>query len=192
MKSLSISPGAILLFSAVYFFGGAEELAALLLSVLAHEAGHIAAIRLFGGRLHGLNVSASGLCIRYTGAGTVISELICALSGPAAGFVLAYAASHLGGTLMLETAGLSLVLSVYNLLPALPLDGGRALECILTALADPVCAGRVMSIIGFVTGTALIALGLYFMHELSGAAVFISGIIVLFAQTGIVKSLNML
>ena len=195
MKGLSISPGAVLLFSALYFFCGTEELAALLIAAITHELGHIAAIYLFGGNLHGLRISASGLCIDYSGTYSASGELTALLSGPAAGFVLAYAASHIGNangnTLLLKTAGFSLILSVYNLLPALPLDGGRALECLLNAMF-PGCSGTVLGVSGFVTGIALITIGLYLMHELTGAAVFLSGIIVLFAQTGIVKSLRML
>ena len=195
MRGLNISPGAVLLFSALYFFCGAEELAALLIAVITHELGHIAAIYLCGGRLHGLRISASGLCIDYSGTNSASGELTALLSGPAAGFVLAYAASRIGNangnTLLLKTAGFSLILSVYNLLPALPLDGGRALECLLNA-GNSGCSGTVLGVSGFVTGIALITIGLYLMHELTGAAVFLSGIIVLFAQTGIVKSLRML
>ena len=135
MKRVDISAGAILLLSVIYFFGGMTSLTALLLAVLVHELGHIAAIELCGGRVHGLKVSVSGLCINCSGAGGTLESVICLCAGPAGGFALAYAASYLGNLsqnlLLIKTAGFSLVLSVYNLLPALPLDGGH-----LSALPD--------------------------------------------------------
>ncbi|HCQ74784.1 MAG TPA: hypothetical protein DIT84_08265, partial [Clostridiales bacterium] len=121
MKRVDISAGAILLLSVIYFFGGMTSLAALLLAVIVHELGHIAAIALYGGRVHGLKVSISGLCIICSGAGGTIESIICLCAGPAAGFALAYAASYFGNLsqnlLLIKTAGFSLVLSVYNSLP---------------------------------------------------------------------------
>lgn len=99
--------------SVIYFFGGMTSLAALLLAVLIHELGHIAAIELCGGRVYGLKVSVSGLCINCSGAGGTLESVICLCAGPAAGFALAYAASYLGNLsqnlLLIKTAGFSLV-----------------------------------------------------------------------------------
>ena len=118
MKRVDISAGAILLLSVIYFFGGITSLAALLLAVLIHELGHIAAIELCGGRVHGLKVTLSGLCISCSGVMGTEKSVICLCAGPASGFALAYAASYLGNLsqnlLLIKTAGFSLVLSVYN------------------------------------------------------------------------------
>lgn len=196
MKRADISAGAILLLSVIYFFGGMTSLTALLLAVLVHELGHIAAIELCGGRVHGLKVSVSGLCINCSGAGGTLESVICLCAGPAAGFALAYAASYLGNLsqnlLLIKTAGFSLVLSVYNILPALPLDGGRALECIARFLGGTVFAQTLLEISGMLTGAALLFAGAYFIRHSFGAALLIAGVWVLTAQTGIVKNGAML
>lgn len=196
MNRLDISAGAIFLFSVIYFFGGVTSLAALLVSVLTHELGHIAMILLFGGKIQRLNISISGLCISYGGVLSAAESTLCLCAGPAAGFALAYAASYFGNLnqniLLIKTAGFSLVLSVYNLLPALPLDGGRALQCALESACGTRAAESVLEITGVLTGAALLFSGAYFIRQGFGAAFLIAGVWVLAAQTGIVKTKTML
>ena len=193
MKRTEISTGALLLFSIVFFFGGFSALAALFLSIAVHELGHISAIRLFGGRVQRLSVDVSGLCITFTGITEPTKEIITLLSGPLAGLAMAFAASYFGrstqNTVLLKTAGLSLVLSLYNLLPALPLDGGRVL---FSVIRNRKTAEKVLDFCGMSVGIILIVVGLYFLGSERGAAFLISGLWVLIAQTGIVKSFAMM
>ena len=196
MKRTEISTGALLLFSIVFFFGGFSALAALFLSIAVHELGHISAIRLFGGRVQRLSVDVSGLCITFTGMTEPTKEIITLLSGPLAGLALAFAASYFGrstqNTVLLKTAGLSLVLSLYNLLPALPLDGGRALERMTQCFFGAAAAKRLTDIGGVISGLGLCVLGLVFSGRMFGLALFGAGIVLLFAQTGLVKSFGMI
>ena len=196
MKRVDISAGAILLLSVIYFFGGMTSLAALTLAVLVHELGHIAAIVLSGGRVHRLKVTLSGLCISCSGVMGTEKSVICLCAGPASGFALAYAASYLGNLsqnlLLIKTAGFSLVLSVYNSLPALPLDGGRALECLAESLGGVGFANALLELTGMLMGAALLFSGAYFIRQSFGAALLIAGVLVLTSQTGIVKNGSML
>ena len=196
MKRVDISAGAILLLSVIYFFGGMTSLAALTLAVLVHELGHIAAIVLCGGRVHRLKVTLSGLCISCSGVMGTEKSVICLCAGPASGFALAYAASYLGNLsqnlLLIKTAGFSLVLSVYNSLPAVPLDGGRALECLAESLGGVGFANALLELTGMLMGAALLFSGAYFIRQSFGAALLIAGVWVLTAQTGIVKNGSML
>lgn len=196
MNKVDVSAGAVLLFSVIYFFGGVKSLAALMLAVFIHELGHIAAIALCGGRIHSLKVTLSGLCISCSGADGSLESVICLCAGPAAGFALAYAASYLGNLiqnlLLIKTAGFSLVLSVYNSLPALPLDGGRALERLAESLGGARISQTLLEFTGMLTGTALLFAGAYFIRRQFGAALLIAGVWVLTAQTGIVKNGSML
>ena len=196
MKRVDISAGAILLLSVIYFFGGMTSLVALTLAVLVHELGHIAAIVLCGGRVHRLKVTLSGLCISCSGVMGTEKSVICLCAGPASGFALAYAASYLGNLsqnlLLIKTAGFSLVLSVYNSLPALPLDGGRALECLAESLGGVGFANALLELTGMLMGAALLFSGAYFIRQSFGAALLIAGVLVLTSQTGIVKNGSML
>lgn len=196
LNRLDISAGAIFLFSAIYFFGGFTSLAALLIAVFVHELGHTAMILIFGGKIRRLNIGISGLCISYCGILRAAESAICLCAGPAMGFALALIASYFGNLyqniLLIKTAGFSFVLSVYNFLPALPLDGGRVLHCLLENAFDYDCAEKVLELTGLLTGAALLFSGTAFIRQSFGVALFIAGIWVLTAQTGIVKNKPML
>ena len=81
-RRFSLSPGAIFVLSFIYFFGGLSCLAAVILSVAVHEAGHAAAIRTLGGKVKGLRFDTSGLCMSGTGAYSTAGEVITLLAGP--------------------------------------------------------------------------------------------------------------
>ncbi len=196
MNRADISAGAILLLSVIYFFGGFSSLFALITAICIHEAGHVAAIRLCGGTVHKLRFGVSGLCMRYSGLNTAAAQLAALLAGPLFGLLLAYTASYFGNltqnTLLIKTAGFSLVLSAYNMLPALPLDGGRALQCVLSSVLGSKRADTVLDIFGVTTGAILLFSGAVYIRAQFGPALLIAGIWVLIAQTGIVKSLRVM
>lgn len=194
MKSkFNVSAGAILMLSALYFFGGMKSVCAVILAASVHELGHIIAIKMFGGKIRSLRFDASGLCMSYCGLDSAVKELVSLVTGPLFGLALAYAASYYGNTLsnnlLRETAGISMMFSVFNLLPALPLDGGRALFCMINGRHR---AENVLDKSGMITGLLLVFSGLYFLGNEKGAALLISGCLVLIAQTGIVKNFRML
>lgn len=195
MNRMDISAGALLVLSVIYFFGGIYSLISLLLAIAVHELGHITAIGLLGGSVRKMSFDSSGLCIRYTGIDGLFPELISLISGALLGALFAFAASYFGNathnTLLLRTAGISILLSMYNMLPALPLDGGRALQCVLAAAFGESCSSAVLEITGVLSGIGLVASGLFFASAGYGMALFIAGIIILIAQTGIVKSFGM-
>ena len=195
-RRFSLSPGAIFVLSFIYFFGGLSCLAAVILSVAVHEAGHAAAIRALGGKVKGLRFDTSGLCMYGTGAYSTAGEVITLLAGPLSGLVLAYICAKLGDSaqnnFLLRTSGISLALTAYNLLPALPLDGGRALCCMLRGLIGERRCENAMYFIGLTTALALAILGICARATQLGIVLLASSVWLLIAQTGIVKSMRML
>ncbi len=109
----------------------------LYLSVLLHEISHALTARALGLPVRGITLHFLG---GYTeierNAPTPGRDLVVSVAGPlvslaAAG--LAYAASRpvdqpVAQFLLLELAGANLLVGVFNLLPALPLDGGHILR----------------------------------------------------------------
>ena len=74
------------------------------------------------------------------------------------------------------SAGLSLLLSIFNLLPAPPLDGGRILAPLLCALLGSEKEERIGRILGFAVGFILCALGIVSALKGKGAAPMLPGL----------------
>lgn len=192
MTRFSASPAAILIFACVYFFDGFEGLASVIIAAAVHEAGHFVAIRAFGGRAAEMWLDASGACIVTAGELGVTGSIIALLSGPAAGIALALICAKMPqSNLMLRVCGVSLALSAYNLLPALPLDGGRALIIILKHFLSPCAADNFMFALGLIIGTALCVAGLTFLSGSIGLTLVAAGLWILAAQSGLVKTLRL-
>ena len=119
---LNISAGGALGLAALLFLVDAAHVPALLAAIAAHELGHIAALKLCRAELLELRLEFFGLCLVTTPPTSTAAEVLCALCGPAGGLLWA---AVIYGTHP-PAAAFSLFLSLYNLLPALPLDGGRA------------------------------------------------------------------
>ena len=120
---LNISPGGALGLAVLLFLVDVRHLPALISAALIHELGHIAALKLCRSELLELRLEFFGLCLVTTAPTSRALEAFCALSGPAAGILWALAAHSIAPL----SSAFSLLLSAYNMLPALPLDGGRAL-----------------------------------------------------------------
>ena len=100
-----------------------------LLAASIHEAGHAAAVWLCGGQLLTLRLTALGGVMRYRLRRPQIGREVCiAAAGPLIGFLTAWLAAAGGYTLF---AGANLLLSLVNLTPVRPLDGGQILQAIL-------------------------------------------------------------
>ncbi len=118
---------------------------ALVTASVLHELGHILAVLLLGGQLRRICVGPGGAMIH---AAPMVpgKALLCSLAGPAAGALLIMFFSAAP-----RFALCALVLSCYNILPVLPLDGGHALEYFLIMTFDrriPWIDGVITTIIG--------------------------------------------
>jgi Zn-dependent protease len=106
--------------------------AAVFGSVLLHEMGHVAVASRFGIRTRSITLYPFGGLAALEGEPeSPRAEALIALAGPAVNMALAVLAVPLvffglpGATTFL---GLNLVLGIFNLLPAFPMDGGRVLR----------------------------------------------------------------
>ena len=143
--SLEVRPGAVVLLSGLYFLLPLRWCARLALTVTVHELGHVAALILCGAQVCGLRMEGCGLVLRCTPPEGALRTVTAALAGPAAGAGLFCILRGLG---YIACAELSLLFSCVNLLPVLPLDGGRALYAALAALAGERAAERTLDVLG--------------------------------------------
>ena len=133
-----------------------------------HEAGHLAALRFFGLRPRSLRLGAGGLVIDYCASLSHRRDAAVALAGPAAGAVFWLLCALLtAGSVFPQRgrsyAGASLALSLFNLIPAYPLDGAQALYSVLAARLTPPEAERIVRIVTVSVGAAMFAAGLYIL-----------------------------
>ena len=138
--SLDIRPGAVALLAGLYFLLPLRWCARLALAVTVHELGHVAALVLCGAEIY-------GLALRCEPPECAVRTIAAAISGPAAGVGLFCILRGLGYP---EGADLSLLYTCVNLLPVLPLDGGRALQAAAAALAGEHAAERLLDVLGLV------------------------------------------
>ena len=151
---VEVSSGAALFYPILYFLDTAGWFAAMLPALLCHELGHLAAIYLCRGKIRSVRLDVTGLCMDICPLHRTYQEAICTAAGPLAGFLWIPAALAIGGVWGEQSAISALIINCFNLLPALPLDGGRILQALgvrtqllavmslLTALALTALAAR--------------------------------------------------
>lgn len=162
-RRVTISLALTLAAAFIYYVVSIETALAIALPVAVHELAHIIALRLSGLKVKSIRAELTGLCIDYCGFAEPLAHIAAAFAGPASGFIYAYAASlvarETGCAWMELSAGISLLLSVFNLLPVLPLDGGRILSGLLTMLLGAQAGERITLKISFAVTAVLLAAG---------------------------------
>ncbi|HEX8114289.1 MAG TPA: site-2 protease family protein, partial [Kofleriaceae bacterium] len=126
-------------------FGGLVMVGLVFGSVLLHELGHALVARRYGVHVSGIELSFFG------GAAKMVEmprsanhEIAIAAAGPAVSLMLTGVGFGLGalapfsplGEWLLKIGGINLMLAAFNLIPALPMDGGRILRAALTRRMD--------------------------------------------------------
>jgi Zn-dependent protease/CBS domain-containing protein len=164
---------AMAIVAAFLFFG----------SLLAHELGHALQARREGMEIEGITLWLFGGVAKFKGMfPSAGAEFRIAIAGPLVSLVLGLAFALIAWGLGLPAAVdgvafwlgyINLTLLVFNLLPALPLDGGRIFRSALWAVrGDFAWATRVAAAVGRGFGYLLIAGGiamLIFQGAFSGA-----------------------
>jgi len=105
-------------------------------SVLAHEMGHALVARHLDVRIAAIDLHfLGGAALMVDPPRTARDEIAIAVAGPIVSLALAGVALGLGGatgiTLLSHLGWVNLILGVFNLIPALPMDGGRVLRAVL-------------------------------------------------------------
>ena len=196
-ERFSFSAGGLLLLALLYYFSTPQELPVLLLPIAAHELGHVLVLSLLGMPVEAAALEARGLCLRYRGGAGALAQALAAAAGPLAGFSYALAAAALMRRLPRDwleiSAGVSLLLSLFNLLPVLPLDGGRILEALACAAFGRRRGERLCMTVGLICAAMLLVLGLWLMLRGRGVALLLAAIwLLLYADEGIVKRREMI
>ena len=161
--------------------------------VTLHELGHSLAARRLGIRVRDITLlPIGGVAQLESMPERPLHELLIALAGPATNFALAIGLglvlALMGGwgllfnsgrlpylsleprsplTLVVYLLGANLVLGVFNLIPAFPMDGGRVLRALLAMWTDHPKATRIAARLGQVMAVGLVLLALSPIGDIS-------------------------
>lgn len=155
---------------------GVLFLAAVFAVVVLHELGHAMAARYYGIPTRNITLYPIGGVAQLQRMPTdPKQELVIALAGPLVNFVLAgilyliyipvgsftglVTFSLIGTSFLANLIWVNLVLAVFNLLPAFPMDGGRVLRAVLAMNTDylkatsiAVRTGKIMAVVFGIAG----------------------------------------
>ena len=166
-KRVEISAGALLLGAALTVCAALSSDKADVLAlamplgpqtVLLARLGHWLVIRALGGRVTALRITCVGAEMRLSARCPLgyWQQIAAALAGPAVNLLAARMAVGLGTEGAYCFAGLNLALAAFNLLPAVQLDGGRILWCILALLTSEERAERLLRVLSSALAVGLV------------------------------------
>lgn len=144
-----------------------------------HEAGHIAALSITGGRVRSVELSGSGMRIETKKGGMIpaASSLFVLLAGPAANMIMYFVMrlAGCGGSFLL----LNLAAAAYNMLPYSSLDGGAVISLFTAGTPYERTAGTVLFIVKLLitaaAGAAVCFYGKAALPLLIGSAALLIG-----------------
>jgi Zn-dependent protease/CBS domain-containing protein len=162
---------------------------AFALCVLAHEAGHTAVSLALGRPVRRIVIFLLGGVSEIEGeverprdelliaaAGPVVSGLIAGVTAAVAVFL---PHGELPGVLLALLAWSNLIVAVFNLLPGLPLDGGRVLRAAVWGVSRSARAGTVIAAwIGRLLAVLIAVGSAYYLRDRWGIVSFVTGLLV--------------
>ena len=120
-------------------------------AALLHELCHLAVLFLAGGQVKNIKVTHTG-CVIDTGPIGAFRQFISILAGPVGSLSLLLFRCYAP-----ELAVCGFFQGMYNLLPVLPLDGGRLLQLLLSGLIP----GKAHKILSWIRGACCILLTIF-------------------------------
>ncbi|MEV7396351.1 site-2 protease family protein [Aeromicrobium sp. NPDC092404] len=142
---------------------------ALYVSVLIHELAHVAVARGFRMRVHSVTLHLLGGETLIEGESrTPWQELAVSIAGPLSSFAIGLVCfavePSLNGTpadVMYAVAQVNILVAIFNMLPGLPLDGGRVFRAVIWQVTGREETGiRIAAWFGRVTAVAIVAYAL--------------------------------
>ena len=168
MAKLFCGLGTLLFWAAAYLLDTEGLFPYMLAASLFHELGHLLVILLCGARLRRVEWCGFGFLLRFDGLLPYTHDALIAAGGAAMNLALAllcsFAAEHTAFAPALHLAsGVNLLLGLFHLLPALPLDGGQVFLALLSCRLPEERAREITRRISLAIGMGLLVFGVYIL-----------------------------
>ena len=167
-----IHPLAVAALIGACVLGRLDALLMAMLALTLHEAAHVVVAGVFGCEIHSVELQPFGGVARMHDPGlTAHAEWCIASAGPVASFIIAGVTSMAGyyapavGARIEPFLTFNLALGTVNLLPALPLDGGRVVRSALAGRFSASLALRATAWAGILCGAGMLAAAAVAMHS---------------------------
>lgn len=180
---LYISPASAITAAVFFYVTDMYVVLAALLSIIVHETGHLLMIRAYKEKIRHISIEPFGLSIECTGAAAEKEKLLCALAGPAAGMLIIIICDFFPSSDFLSRISeLSLIFTLVNLLPCLPLDGGNALNSILMICFSDKNAERIMRAFSETAVIFLLLIGIVLIFYDSGLPLILFAVYLIYCN----------
>ena len=157
----------ILLLTAGIFYGNPLTIILLLLALALHETAHFLFAELFGYQVNEFKLTPLGGCLVIDSLLAVhpVAEFVIAAAGPCSNILMALGVAYLEflgirGFWLENWRQWNLLLGAVNLIPALPLDGGRMLHALLKKLTTVDSAAIIVKILSLLIAGLSFGIGL--------------------------------
>ena len=163
-KNFFIHYSALLIAACMALKGNFDTFGLVLISVTLHECGHLAALLLCREHVDNLVLHAFGIEIN-TCTGNIPPQkmLVSVLAGPVCSLIFGWIFYFVFPPLFMP----NLCIGIINLLPVMPLDGGRLLYSFLIRICGRKSSKLIMRTIGLIFGILSVCVGaeIFFTSE---------------------------
>lgn len=169
---LYINVFSLLLFAAAILVGALESMAVAYAVVTLHEMAHFAAARRYNISVSGFVIMPFGVCLRLKelNIDNPVQEIAVCAAGPVCNFALilltlllcrnAEVLPHIVKLFLYANISIMLI----NILPIMPLDGGRILRAVLTHKYGFLKSVRITNIVSQINIALIGLLGVYILY----------------------------
>ncbi|HZJ82773.1 MAG TPA: M50 family metallopeptidase [Clostridia bacterium] len=169
---IKISITLVILVIVAILLGSGTEISIFFFVFLAHETAHVLAAKSLKMKVSEIEILPFGGAVRIESIFELnpMNEIYIALAGPGINIILllGYSALQNLGIIMIKEndifAKANLILAGFNLLPALPLDGGRVLRAVLSREMGIKKATNIAAYGGLALSFFLVMSGIYGLY----------------------------
>lgn len=190
---LKIQPLCVFYFLSIAVFSSIWTCVGAFLALLIHELAHLLAGYWLGEKAESIEFTPFGRVIRYpfgVSAMKGLRGLAVAGAGPLANYAMLWLlsmpwAKRLPQPFLQQTLFMHAGMLFLNLLPVLPLDGGRMIFCVGYYVFPIAALTKALSLGGMVVGATLIVFGLYgaiLWEKLNLSLLLVGGYLIVYAH----------